>query len=649
MSRAVTRWATLAVVTTTALGVVTGTAQAAPAPTTARIPGSVAPAAAHSKAVGTVAADRVQNVQLWLQGDSAGAEKYAQQVSTPGQAAYHHYLSPAAYTARFGASAAQANAVRSWLRSKGFGHIKVDPQRNYVRASASTATVAKAFAVTMRTYRGLDARGHTQTFQSNDRDVTVPASIAKSVSAVTGLNSAQPVNELAAPKPKAPAADPEPDNCSTYYGEKVKTGLPEIFGTTTLPTHLCGYTGKQLRSAYGMNSTNTGRGVTVAYIELGAPYKMFSTLTRWAKDNGLPAPVSTRYQELAIGGSGDPSCGNPFDIEEQLDIEAGYTMAPEQRQLLIAGDPCDARLGGLQALFDADTAVLDGDGATPLATIASNSWGFGGENAPASFVKVNHDIMTRAAAEGVGMYFSSGDAPGVMLPAADPNAIAVGGTSLGIGANGQRLFETGWSNDVRFIESGAYDDFGIATAAGGGTSLLYKQPAYQKGVVPNDLATPPGDRPGLDRAAPDISALADLVTGIGLGMTEQDEQGKDVYTTFPEGGTSLASPLVAGMVAAAQQGQRHPFGFADPAFYRLAGTSAVIDATPVTSSTPPARRAVYCADEACIGAPSSVWTFDAEDPSQTDQVTRRGYDTMTGIGVPNGQRFITALRGAGSS
>ncbi len=598
--------------------------------------------------VGTVAAGQTQNVQLWLQGDSAGAEQYAQQVSTPGQANYHHYLSPAAYTSRFGPTAAQADAVRSWLRSNGFSHITLDPQRNYVRGSASTATVAKAFAVTMKTYRGKDARGHIQTFQSNDRDVTLPASIAKSVAAVTGLNSAQAVNELAAPKPKAPADATEPDNCSAYYGEKVKTGLPKIFGTTSLPTHLCGYTGTQLRSAYGMNSANSGRGVTVAYVELGAPYKMFSTLTRWAKDGGLPAPVSTRYQELAIGGTGDPSCGNPFDVEEQLDIESGYAMAPQQRQLLIAGDPCDARLGGLQALFDADTAVLDGDGATPLATIASNSWGYGGENSPSSFIKVTHEMLIRAAAEGVGMYFSSGDAPGVMLPAADPGAIAVGGTSLGIGKNGQRLFETGWSNDAKLIESGAYDDYGIVTAAGGGTSLLYTQPAYQKGVVPNDLATPSGDRGGLDRAVPDISALADLVTGISLGDTEQDENGNDVYTTFPEGGTSLASPLVAGMVAAAQQGQPHPFGFANPAFYRLAGTSAVTDTTPVTSSTPAAQRAVYCADEACIGAPSSVWTFDAEDAT-TDQVTRRGYDTMSGIGVPNGQHFITALRGTSSS
>ena len=39
----------------------------------------------------------------------------------------------------------------------------------------------------------------------------------------------------------------------------------------------------------------------------------------------------------------------------------------------------------------------------------------------------------QAAAEGVGMYFSSGDGSGVHEPASDPYAVSVGGTTLGIG------------------------------------------------------------------------------------------------------------------------------------------------------------------------------------------------------------------------
>ncbi|MCU1679773.1 MAG: hypothetical protein JWQ81_512 [Amycolatopsis sp.] len=66
---------------------------------------------------------------------------------------------------------------------------------------------------------------------------------------------------------------------------------------------------------------------------------MFQTLTTWAAANGLPAPRSLNYQELVIG-NGD-ACGNPFDGEEQLDVESGYAMAPDVDQLLVGGDSCD--------------------------------------------------------------------------------------------------------------------------------------------------------------------------------------------------------------------------------------------------------------------------------------------------------------------
>ena len=64
----------------------------------------------------------------------------------------------------------------------------------------------------------------------------------------------------------------------------------------------------------------------------------------------------------------------------------------------------------------------------------------------------------------------------------------------------------------------------------------------------------------------------------------------------------------------------------------------------VTSSTPSSQQAVYCppTNELCFGA--SLETFDAETKANTDQVTRKGYDTMSGVGTPNGQDFSAALR-----
>jgi len=110
------------------------------------------------------------------------------------------------------------------------------------------------------------------------------------------------------------------------------------------------------------------------------------------------------------------------------------------------------------------------------------------------------------------------------------------------------------------------------------------------------------------------------------------------------GGTSLAVPLVAGLVADAEQYQR-PFGFLNGGLYRLAGTHAVTDALPITGTSPSRYRGVAC-DVADCGV-LSYFPFDVQSWSMagyTGQVTRTGYDTMTGIGSPNGQDFVYSLR-----
>ncbi len=144
---------------------------------------------------------------------------------------------------------------------------------------------------------------------------------------------------------------------------------------------------------------------------------------------------------------------------------------------------------------------------------------------------------------------------------------------------------------------------------------------------------------------PDISAVADPSTGMAVGLLSFNSKGS-VNGYFEEsiGGTSLASPLVAGMVADAEQYQK-PFGFLNPALYRLAGTSAVNDTLPITNKTPARYHGVAC-DVADCGQ-LSYFPFDDQSWSMegyTGQVTVKGYDTMTGVGTPNGQNFVYSLR-----
>jgi subtilase family serine protease len=629
-----------AVLAVAALGAATAGPAAADPTATTTLAGSAAPSAGTD--LGAAASTQQLQLEIWLTPDLAGATRFADAVSTPGNILYHQYLTPAQYTAQFGPSAAQAQSVASWLSSQGFTGVQVGAQRDSVTATGSVATVDQAFDIQMDRYRVTPAGGAAQTIVANDRDLSIPSSLSGDVLSVTGLNTTAPITFHTATS--AAAAAP-PSDCSQYWDQKTKTFPKPVnqTGITQAAVSVCGYSAGQLRAAYGATTADDGAGQTIALIEDGTPTAMFKTLTKYAQTNGLPAPKSTQLREMVIGKGN--ACGNPFDIEEQLDSEASYAMAPGANQLMVDGDSCNFKLQGVQPLFDAENAVLDGNGNSALASIESNSWGItGGEAWPSIYADTAHLINLRATAEGVGMYFSSGDNPGISVPASDPYSLSVGGTTVGIGAQDQRVFETGWSDHDLVHFGGTWYNQGIPRdAAGGGVSLLYGQPSYQAGVVPSSMATVQGR---LDRTVPDISADADPNSGILQGVIEPNGNGQPgKYQVFVDGGTSLATPLVAGLVADAQQGQAASFGFINPLLYSLSGTGAFHDALPVTKSTPAVDAAAFAPADASIYGANSLSIFDSQIPAYTDQVTAVGYDTMTGLGTPNGTAFIAGLRG----
>ncbi len=504
---------------------------------------------------------------MWLAPDLAGAAAFASAVATPGGAGFHHYLSPDAYTARFGPSAAHAAAIAAWLSASGLTQVHASSGRDYVSATGPTSKVQSAFGVRINRYRVMGANGAATVIQANDRDVSVPASLAPDVLGVTGLSSAPVAAAQTAARPAAQAA-----TCSAYWAQHVRAFHPAYRGLTEGSLPVCGYSADQLRAAYGATWTNTGRGQTVAFVESGAPpAAMFQTLTDYAKRNHLPAPKPGQYREVQSGSA----CGTAtaseaesfgFDDEAQMDSEAVYALAPGASQLMVLPEGCDED----QALLDADLAVLTGTGGHPSASIVSNSWQLALGLVSAQTV---HAIDLRAVAEGVGMYFAAGDGLGLNVTSSDPDATAVGGTTLGIGAADQRVFETGWSDDTGFLADGTWTDAGIL-GTGGGTSLVWGQPGYQKGVVPASMSrVRVGTRIVTDRAVPDIAADADVDTGMGVGYIQSVTNGKPgPYQAAVNGGTSLACPLIAALVADAQQGQKSPFGFINPLIYRLAGT-----------------------------------------------------------------------------
>ncbi len=350
-------------------------------------------------------------------------------------------------------------SVESWLKTAGFTGVGDDLYRDYVQATAPVSTIEAALKVRINYYRTRNLAGAGRyPLRANDRPISLPVSIARGVLGVTGLDNAAPsptyVREGAQARAAAgAAAHAGLFACSQWYLQHYAAGLPGQYGKTRFPTLICGYTPQQLRRAYNLSKRDVGKGVTVALVEVGLTPDMFQTLTDYARVHGIQAPAASRYAELSLGRGS--ACGDPFNIEEQLDVESSYDLAPMANQLVVGGDSCDNGDFGLQALYDADLAILNGAGGHPLAQIASNSWEGGDESVPANTLQITHAYLIMAADEGVSMLFSAGDNSGVEVPSSDPYATAVGGTTLAVGHDDTRLFETGWSTGISAARRGS--------------------------------------------------------------------------------------------------------------------------------------------------------------------------------------------------
>jgi len=656
MRRTAFRLIALAATAVTTAALLTGTAAAGGR---AALPGSV-PAWAKSSARtgGANAADNVAfRVYLGWTGNAAAA---ANRVSTPGSAEYGRFLTTAQFRQQFAPSQNDVTAVQQWLHKAGFDVGYSPGNRRYVQAEGTVAQAAAAFGTSFGEFRVAG-----KTLRAPEKELSLPAGLPSAVSAVVGLDES-----FALLQPSAgPAATPSPafvnaPPCSAYYGEKTTATtltpdgikVPDAYGHPN-PWAPCGYTPAQLQSAYGVQQAiaagNNGKGQTVAIIDAYASPTILSDVNTYSRLHGLPQLTGNQFTQVVPPGvyhrpqnpAQDPQ---GWYGEETLDVEAVHSIAPGAN-IVYVGSP-----NNYQDLDAAMNHVVD----QHLASIVTNSYGFSTELLPPGYVKPFNDTLIEAAATGVGVYFSSGDnadeTDGIAAnfpdatpdwPAASPWVTAVGGTSLGVGKNGEYLFETGWETGRSTLTNGAWvptppgEFFG---GAGGGTSRLFTQPAYQAGVVPNTIATANGARPQPMRAVPDVAALADPNTGFLVGQTQTFPDGTAKYSEYRIGGTSLASPLFAAFVALAQQQAGRTFGFANPLLYAKAGSSAFHDVRQPPSPMAVARVNYNNSVDASAGYSAASLRSLGADAVLTIHV-RTGYDDVTGIGSPNGAAFLAAL------
>jgi subtilase family serine protease len=127
-----------------------------------------------------------------------------------------------------------------------------------------------------------------------------------------------------------------------------------------------------------------------------------------------------------------------------------------------------------------------------------------------------------------------------------------------------------------------------------------------------------------------VAALADPQTGMLVGQTQAFPDGT-YYDEYRLGGTSLASPIFAGLMALADQKAGAPHGFANPAFYAYPGSFYDVKSV----KTAVARRNYINSVDASAGTADRLRTFDDYSGSPT-QHTNTGWDNVTGLGTPSG-------------
>jgi subtilase family serine protease len=475
--------------------------------------------------------------------DAAGAAKFVADVSNPASALYGHYLTPAQFGARFGADQAAYEYVRSWAGSAGFTVSPRTAAHTMITISGGAGLFARVFSTSFASY---DTQGHGLG-RALMRAPRLPSELSGYVDSIVGLASRAQY---------APLYHVVPASARTAVG----TGLGD------------GYAPTDIRTAYDIPpQTSATPTETVALFEQGG--YTTSDISTYDTEYGISVPVTP------IGVNGSSTAPNSsIEIEDELDIDSVGGVNPATKQILVYEDTASSFSAALVGAF---TQIADDD----TATVVSVSYGLDEKSQGKNAVNAENTALTQLAAQGQTVFVSSGDggASGTQIlgiiayrsglnvedPGSQPLVTSVGGTELNVTST-----ET-WSSETTWDEWASGEG-----ATGGGISAYWTIPSYQlkKG---KSVATANGGSANY-RNVPDLAADADPYTGYSIYTASEGGW-------IAVGGTSLASPLWAGMMSvinADRVAKSEPrVGYFNTNLYALSPQSSFHDITVGNNST----------------------------------------------------------------
>ena len=387
-----------------------------------------------------------------------------------------------------------------------------------------------------------------------------------------------------------------------------------ILGRADTTAAQAGYSPSQIRQAYGVDQisfasggvTANGSGQTIAIVDAYNDPNISADLKTFDSTFGISAPPSFQVVSQTGSTSKLPTTDAGWAGEISLDVEWAHAIAPGANILLVEANSA--------TLDDLMTAVNYARHASGVSAI-SMSWGgseffswsngeFTGETQfdPNFTTPTGHEGITFVAAAG-----DSGSFSGIEWPAASPNVLSVGGTSLFVNSDGSYSTESSWNG------------------TSGGYSQVEAEPSYQN-IVQTSGA----------RSTPDVSIVGDPNTGVAVYDSLPDQG----FSGWQEvGGTSAGAPMWSALVAIANQGRL------------LAGQSTLDGA----SQTLPILYGLYTVanydnsfNDVVDAGSSNPWHWRWGFGGSGNPATL-GYDTATGLGTPKSAAIVDALIGTSGS
>ena len=495
-----------------------------------------------AQAVGRLPANQVMTLNIVLPlRNQAGLNRLLAEIYDPTSPSYRHYLTVQEFTAQFGPSEADYNAVVQFAKTNGFTIVGGSRDGMDVTVSGPVSAVQAAFHVNIHTYQHPT---EDRIFYAPDREPTV--NLPFNLWHISGLDNYSIPHPLFVKKSDYAAAH-------GIAADKV------VSHATTGSGPSASFLGSDMRAAYYGGTALTGAGQNLGLFEyLGTDLADLNTYFKnVGQTNKVPVTLlstdgtSTSCVDSRAGGKCD-------DTEQTLDMTQAIGMAPGLSSLVMYVGSTDTAIIGAMTTHN------------PLPTTIGCSWGW----TPADPSTLN-PYFEKMAAQGQTFFAASGDdstwsSRNEAWPADNAYVVSVGGTDLTTSsAAGPWKSETAWAD------------------SGGGISPdKIAIPSWQKisGVITSSNKGSTTYRNG-----PDVAANANFTFYTCADQT--------TCLANEYGGTSFAAPMWAGFIALANQqaaaNGKSKVGFLDPTIYPQNVTSTYgTDFHDITSGTSGSYSAV---------------------------------------------------------